>query len=51
MYLCVVYQLIYVPLRVSFGGSASTGMKIFDLIVDLIFNFNIIITFFTVIYK
>ena len=50
MYICVIYQLVYVPLRVSFGGRASTGMKIFDFIVDMVFICNMIVTFFTVIF-
>lgn len=41
----IVYSMVVIPWRISFGQDASGGMLIFDYIVDGIFSIDILLCF------
>ncbi|CAM9342701.1 unnamed protein product, partial [Hapterophycus canaliculatus] len=41
----IVYSMIMIPWRISFGQDASGAMLVFDHIVDVLFGVDILVTF------
>ena len=41
----IVYSMLFIPWRISFGEDASGAMLIFDYVVDGVFGIDIVISF------
>lgn len=44
----LIYTAIFVPIKVAFIENSSNAMFVFDLMVDILFLSDIIVTFFSV---
>jgi hypothetical protein len=47
----LLYTAIYIPIKVSFIEDSSTSVFVFELIVDILFLTDVVLTFFTAFYK
>jgi hypothetical protein len=47
----LLYTAIYIPIKVSFIEESYTAVFVFELLVDILFLTDVVLTFFTAFYK